>query len=195
MKKLLTVLLGSTLILGACGIGEESKESKQLSETQKDLDKTKKELDEVKEQQAQNSDNQEQASAAQKEQPTEQSTESNEIPEMVDVLRMIDEGKDVNGIFDQEGNTWKQNQDIAVSYTNPQGKSYSSSLNYEGEIDGTDFQPAFYDGEEPEEDVFAEEPDQEVIDELQSEIDNAGLQTEMEAKQKELDDYINSFPE
>ncbi|MFQ3843255.1 hypothetical protein AABD41_01250 [Staphylococcus pseudoxylosus] len=113
-------------------------------------------------------------------------------PEMVDVLRMIDAGKNVDGIVDQEGNTWKQNQDIAVSYTNPQGQSYSSSLTYDGEIDGTDFVPA-YDEDETPEGIFAEEPDQDIIDELQEEIDNAGLQTEMETKQKELDDYINSF--
>lgn len=189
MKKLLTVLLGSTLILGACGNDEESKENKQLTETQKDLDKTKKELEKVKDNQETNNDNQE-VSATQ----GEQSTDANETPEMVDVLRMIDAGKNVNGIVDQEGNTWKQNQDIAVSYTNPQGESFSSSLTYEGGIDGTDFSPSF-DGEQEGSIEYAEEPDQDVIDDLQSEIDNAGLQTEMEAKQKELDDYINSFPE
>ncbi|MGW7811117.1 hypothetical protein [Staphylococcus xylosus] len=193
MKKLLTVLLGSTLILGACGIGEDSKENKQLSETQKDLDKTKKELEEMKDNQETNSDNQEEASAAQEEQPTEQSLEPNETPEMVDVLRMIDAGKNVNGIVDQEGNTWTMNPGIAVGYTNPEGEKYSTGLGYKGEIDALDFNKD-YDPED-EEIEFAEEPDQEVIDELQSEIDNAGLQTEMEAKQKELDDYINSFPE
>lgn len=120
--------------------------------------------------------------------------EDNQTPSMVEVLRMIDSGEDVNGVVDQEGNTWAQNGDKAVNYTNPAGEKYSSSLSYEGAIDGTDFSPAYEAGDEPE-GIFAEEPDPEVVEQLQSEIDNAGLQTELEAKQKELDDYLSSFPE
>ncbi|MEN1895685.1 hypothetical protein [Staphylococcus nepalensis] len=119
--------------------------------------------------------------------------EEQQTPSMVEVLRMIDNGEDVNGIVDQEGNSWTMNPGIAVGYTNPKGEKYSSSLNYKGDIDGTDFNKD-YDPED-EEIEYAEEPDPEVIAELQEEIDNAGLQTELEAKQKELDDYINSFPE
>ena len=127
-------------------------------------------------------------------QSSEQSNtaEENTTPEMVDVLNMIDEGKDVNGIVDQEGNTWSMNPGKAVTYTNPRGESFTAGITQPDGLDGTDFDPSYDEGEEPE-GMFAEEPDQEVIDELQSEIDNAGLQTEMEAKQKELDDYINSF--
>lgn len=119
--------------------------------------------------------------------------EEQQTPSMVEVLRMIDNGEDVNGIVDQERNSWTMNPGIAVGYTNPKGEKYSSSLNYKGDIDGTDFNKD-YDPED-EEIEYAEEPDPEVIAELQEEIDNAGLQTELEAKQKELDDYINSFPE
>ena len=119
--------------------------------------------------------------------------EEQQTPSMVEVLRMIDNGEDVNGIVDQEGNSWTMNPGIAVGYTNPKGEKYSSSLNYKGDIDGTDFNKD-YDPED-EEIEYAEELDPEVIAELQEEIDNAGLQTELEAKQKELDDYINSFPE
>ncbi|MFL1422780.1 hypothetical protein [Staphylococcus ureilyticus] len=119
--------------------------------------------------------------------------EEQKTPSMVEVLHMIDNGEDVNGIVDKEGNTWTMNPGIAVGYTNPEGERYSSGLNYKGDIDGTDFNKD-YDPED-EEIEYAEKPDPEVIAELQDEIDNAGLQTEMEAKQKELDDYINSFPE
>lgn len=119
--------------------------------------------------------------------------EEQQTPSMVEVLRMIDNGEDVNSIVDQEGNSWTMNPGIAVGYTNPKGEKYSSSLNYKGDIDGTDFNKD-YDPED-EEIEYAEEPDPEIIAELQEEIDNAGLQTELEAKQKELDDYINSFPE
>lgn len=124
---------------------------------------------------------------------TQSNNEEQQTPSMVDVLYMIDNGKDVNGIVDQEGNTWSQNGDKVVSYTNPEGEVYSTGLNYSGEIDATDFNKD-YDPDD-EEIEYAEEPDPEVIAELQDEIDNAGLQTERDAKQKELDDYINSFPE
>lgn len=120
-------------------------------------------------------------------------SEQETTPEMVDVLRMIDEGKNVNGIVDQEGNTWTMNPGIAVGYTNPEGEEYTTGLGYKGELDGTDFDKSH--DPDDEEIEYAEEPDPEVVAELQYEIDNAGLQTEMEAKQKELDDYINSFPE
>lgn len=127
-------------------------------------------------------------------QSSEQSntTEENTTPEMVDVLNMIDEGKNVNGIVDQEGNTWTMNPGKAVSYVNPKGEEYIASLNYTGEIDGTDFELSNegVEGESSQGELY---PDSKVVDKLQSEIDNAGLQTEMEQKQKELDDYLESF--
>lgn len=127
-------------------------------------------------------------------QSSEQSntTEENTTPEMVDVLNMIDEGKDVNGIVDQEGNTWSMNPGKAVSYVNPKGEEYIASLNYTGEIDGIDFKLSNegVEGDNSQGELY---PDSKVVDKLQSEIDNAGLQTEMEQKQKELDDYLDSF--
>ena len=125
--------------------------------------------------------------------PTDENSIVNESPTMVEVLTMIDNGQNVAGIIDQEGNTWSQNGDKTVSYTNPQGESYTASLGFRGEIDGTDFNRTYSGGEDsPIE--YATEPDPEVIAQLQEEIDNAGLQTELEAKQKELDEYIDSFP-
>lgn len=119
-------------------------------------------------------------------------TEENTTPEMVDVLNMIDEGKNVDGIVDQEGNTWTMNPGKAVSYVNPKGEEYIASLNYTGEIDGIDFELSNegVEGESSQGELY---PDSKVVDKLQSEIDNAGLQTEMEQKQKELDDYLESF--
>ncbi|BDA81585.1 hypothetical protein [Staphylococcus phage vB_SsapH-Golestan-100] len=119
-------------------------------------------------------------------------TEENTTPEMVDVLNMIDEGKDVNGIVDQEGNTWTMNPGKAVSYVNPKGEEYIASLNYTGEIDGIDFKLSNegVEGDNSQGELY---PDSKVVDKLQSEIDNAGLQSEMEAKQRELDDYLESF--
>lgn len=119
-------------------------------------------------------------------------TEENTTPEMVDVLNMIDEGKDVNGIVDREGNTWSMNPGKAVSYVNPEGEEYIASLNYTGEIDGIDFKLSNegVEGDNSQGELY---PDSKVVDKLQSEIDNAGLQTEMEQKQKELDDYLDSF--
>lgn len=127
-------------------------------------------------------------------QSSEQSntTEENTTPEMVDVLNMIDAGENVDGIIDQEGNTWTMNPGKAVSYVNPKGEEYIASLNYTGEIDGIDFELSNegVEGESSQGELY---PDSKVVDRLQSEIDNAGLQTEMEQKQKELDDYLESF--
>lgn len=127
-------------------------------------------------------------------QSSEQSntTEENTTPEMVDVLNMIDAGENVDGIVDQEGNTWTMNPGKAVSYVNPKGEEYIASLNYTGEIDGIDFELSNegVEGESSQGELY---PDSKVVDKLQSEIDNAGLQTEMEQKQKELDDYLESF--
>lgn len=127
-------------------------------------------------------------------QSSEQSTttEENTTPEMVDVLNMIDAGENVDGIVDQEGNIWTMNPGKAVSYVNPKGEEYIASLNYTGEIDGIDFELSNegVEGESSQGELY---PDSKVVDRLQSEIDNAGLQTEMEQKQKELDDYLESF--
>lgn len=150
--------------------------------------------DSVKNLQGSSNNKTEQQSQKHEKQTTEQKgTESNsDTPSMDEVMAMVDEGKDVNGIVDELGNTWSMNPGKAVTYTNPRGESFTAGITQPDGLDGTDFDPSYDEGEEPE-GMFAEEPDQEVIDELQSEIDNAGLQTEMEAKQKELDDYINSF--
>lgn len=187
------ILLTIIAILLASGLGfgvfayfdmkdnsEESRKSTSAKSEGKNGKTSKKIVDDSDSQQEDNQNNNSEA-------------EQEATPEMVDVLRMIDAGKNVNGIVDQEGNTWTMNPGIAVGYTNPEGEKYTTSLSYKGELDGTDFDKS-YDPDD-EEIEYAEEPDPEVIAEVQEEIDNAGLQTEMEAKQKELDNYINSFPE
>jgi len=190
MKNILLTII-AILLASALGFGvfayfdmkdnsEESRNSTSAKSEGKNGKTSKKIVDDSDSQQEDNQNNNSEA-------------EQEATPEMVDVLRMIDAGKNVNGIVDQEGNTWTMNPGIAVGYTNPEGERYSSGLNYKGDIDGTDFNKD-YDPDD-EEIEYAEEPDPEVIAELQEEIDNAGLQTEMEAKQKELDNYINSFPE
>lgn len=122
-----------------------------------------------------------------------ESSTGNEAPSLDEMIAMINEGKDVNGIVDKLGNKWSTNPGISVTYTNPQGESYTAGTGGSSDISGADFNRSYDENDSPIE--YAEEPDPEVIKELQNEIDNAGLQSEMEAKQKELDDYINSFPE
>lgn len=166
-KTIISSLLGATLVLGGCSVhfGEDGKPQKSH---------------ENRTEQSTQDTNQENINT------------ENPAPSLDEVMTMVDEGKNVDGVVDQLGNKWSQNGDIAVSYTNPQGESYVASVTQDDGLNGTDFEPAF-DGDEEGSIEYAEEPDQEVIDELQSDIDNAGLQTEMEAKQQELDDYISAF--
>lgn len=130
---------------------------------------------------------------------TSENTDSS-TPEMVDVLNMVDEGKDVNGTVDAEGNTWFMNPGIAVGYVNPKGEEYSTSMSYKGELDGTDFQLSNEDVEPSSNEPSSSSsnqgedyPDPVVVNELKEEIRNAGLQSELDAKKQELADYINSF--
>lgn len=185
MKKLIiSSLLGVTLVLSGCSVHFGEKDTPQESKSEDNTNKTEPLTQEAQPQPTETEQSQQQ--------PQEGTDKGQDAPSLDEVMAMVDEGKNVDGVVDQLGNTWSQNGDIAVSYTNPQGESYVASVTQDDGLNGTDFEPAF-DGDEEGSIEYAEEPDQEVIDELQSEIDNAGLQTEMEAKQKELDDYINAF--
>lgn len=193
MKNVLLTIIAVALI-GALGFGifayfDTRDNVKELS-SNKVSQQNKKEDSSSEQSSAKGDDNQQ--SSEQSNTTEETTTEENTTPEMVDVLNMIDEGKNVNGIVDQEGNTWTMNPGKAVSYVNPKGEEYIASLNYTREIDGTDFELSNegIEGDNSQGELY---PDSKVVDRLQSEIDNAGLQSEMEAKQRELDDYLESF--
>lgn len=188
MKNVLLTVIAVVLI-GALGFGifayfDTRDNVKELS-SNKVAQQDKKEESSTEQPTEKDSDNQQSSEKS-------TTTEENTTPEMVDVLSMIDAGENVDGIVDQEGNTWTMNPGKAVSYVNPKGEEYIASLNYTGEIDGIDFELSNegVEGESSQGELY---PDSKVVDKLQSEIDNAGLQTEMEQKQKELDDYLESF--
>ena len=125
MKRLLGLLLASTLVLGACGSNDTDKKKKLKTETKKENKDKKKETKEKAEAKKENANQNNNNNQVNNENNTnlDNNIQNNRPLTKDEISQKSKNGHNVNGMVDADGNTWYQAQGAGdvIGYTKPDG--------------------------------------------------------------------------